>query len=148
MVAQRISNALFWAAFLLFCVFITVKGGHNTLDRLAETERLAKQAYVEAVYRYRRYLVLTPTTPQTKPIKSAIRHYQTQFATQANATQWLDAMHAEYQALYTQLADSGIKETLAHIIDVTTFKKTNYEKNKALYLETKRRIPYRWIRRS
>lgn len=148
MVSQRTSNALFWAAFLVFGVFITIKGGHNTLDRLAETEHLAKQAYIEAVYRYRRYLVLTPTTTQTQPIKSAIRHYQTQFATHATDTQWLDAMHAEYQALHAELLDSGIKESLAHIIDMAAFKKTNYEQNKALYLATQRRIPYRWIRRS
>jgi len=143
--SQRISNYLFWVAFLTFGLFITIKGGHNTLNRLATTEIQAKKAYIEAIYRYRRYLTLAPDTPKTRVIKSEIRQNQAQFAVNSSNTQWLNAIHAEYQKLYHQLTQSGNKDTLGLLIKTAEFKKNNYQKNKALRLDTTRRIPYRWL---
>jgi len=146
--SQRTSNFLFWAAFLIFSVFITIKGGSNTLRRLADTEIQAKKDYIEAIYRYRRYVSLAPDTDQTRAIKSAIQHHQTQFAADSDNLQWLDALHADYQALYAHLPNSGTKDALQLLIETAEFKKNNYQKNKALRINTTHRIPYRWIARS
>ena len=145
---QRISNYLFWVAFLTFGLFITIQGGHNTLDRLAYTEVQSQKAYIEAIYRYRRYLTLAPDTQKTQIIKSAIRQNQARFAADSNNIQWLNAIHAEYQMLYHQLPQSGTKDTLRLLITTAEFKKSSYQKNKALRMDTTRRIPYRWLTHS